>query len=134
MKIRIKGNSLRFRLTRQETAQLAEEGRVENRTEIAGQIFHYAVETGSNSQGVAALLEPFQIRIVAPAETVESWASTETVGFYAEQPAQSGDHLTIAVEKDFRCLDPRRDEDESDHYDNPLAGQSQHLACAHGKE
>jgi len=130
MKIRIKGNSLRFRLTRQETMQLAAEGRVENQMEIAGQVFRYTVETGSAVEAAAALLVPFEIKVVAPRATVESWTSTDAVGFYAEQPGAGGGRLSIAVEKDFRCLDPRRDEDESDHFDNPLVGQAHPTTCA----
>ena len=134
MKIRIKGNSLRFRLTRQETAQLAAEGSVENETEIAGQVFRYAVQSGAEAAVTSAFLDPYRIRVVVPAAIVASWATSEAVGFYAEQPTPGGGSLSIAVEKDFRCLDPRRDEDESDHFENPLAGQTHDLACAPGAE
>jgi hypothetical protein len=58
-----------------------------------------------------------------------NWAVTEEVGVYGEQTLPTGGTLIMAVEKDFRCLDPRRDEDESDNFDNPLEGQTRHAAC-----
>ncbi len=35
----------------------------------------------------------------------------------------AGSHLSILVEKDFACLAPREDEDETDMYPHPLAGK-----------
>ncbi len=53
----------------------------------------------------------------------KAWAQNQSIGIYAQ--AEWG--LKIAVEKDFKCLDPRRDEDETDAFENPHAGG--HPAC-----
>lgn len=74
------------------------------------------------------------IVVTAPASVVANWAATDAVGIYGEHSVSSGSALTIALEKDFRCLDPGRDEDESGNFDNPLAGESRHAKCDIGSD
>ena len=131
MKLRIKGNSLRVRLTRTEVLRLAEGGSVESETDFGNQAFRYGVIARSNEPAISAFCESNSILVRVPASAAAKWADGNEIGLYGEQPTSTGDVLTIAVEKDFRCLDPRRDEDESDHFDNPTAVQGHHPACAH---
>ena len=50
-------------------------------------------------------------------------ASTEQVSIAANEALDDGDSLKILVERDFACLAPREDEDESDMFPHPLEGQ-----------
>jgi hypothetical protein len=52
----------------------------------------------------------------------KDWCNTELVSLQAEQlVGDSGEMLSILVEKDFSCLMDRKGEDESDNYPNPNA-------------
>lgn len=129
VKLRIKENSVRLRLTRSEVADLAAVGVLENVTDFGNHSFRFSVLTRKDGPILSSDCRDGAIRIEARKLSIEQWAASETVGLYAEQPALNGAVLTIALEKDFRCLDPRRDEDESDHFANPLAGASHQAGC-----
>jgi hypothetical protein len=129
MKLRIKGNSLRLRLTRSEIAHLADEGRLESETDFGNQTFRFAVVSREENAPLSSSFGSNSIVVNASRAAVAHWAESNDVGLYGEQPTSRDDTLTIAIEKDFRCLDPRRDEDESDNFDNPLAGESRHETC-----
>ena len=125
MKIRIKGNSVRFRLTKTEVAQLGAEGFVEETTGFpGGSTFRYAVLSSSEGNKGASF-EEGSIIISVPKEWARAWVSNEEVGtsFVVNTTANE---LSVLIEKDFNCLVVREDEDESDHFKNPL---SQHSAC-----
>jgi hypothetical protein len=114
MKLRIQGNSLRFRLTRSEVARLHEEGLVEETTQFAAGRLAYQIRKDPTLADVRAQLTDGTIAISAPAGTVDIWATSDEVGIAARDGV-----LRIAIEKDFRCL-TRRDEDEADAYPHPV--------------
>ena len=58
------------------------------------------------------------IRIEIDQKTVNDWVNTDQVGFEGSFPLENGDKLSILVEKDFKCL-TERIEDESDLFPNP---------------
>jgi hypothetical protein len=59
--------------------------------------------------------------VSVPLETLYHWLNSDEAGIYAEQQAKGEDALTIAIEKDFRCLDrSRAEEDEKDAFPHPL--------------
>jgi len=55
------------------------------------------------------------------------WANSERVGLNHEQKVNGEASLTIVIEKDFQCLEPRPNEDQSDSFPNPAKG----AACGH---
>lgn len=113
MKIRIKDNSIRLRLTKSEVDDFVNNGIVEGRTEfLTGQSLTYAL---SKSTSFDASFNEGKIRIALPEELVNGWQNNPIVGFDHE----FNNGLKILVEKDFKCLTPR-EEDESDHFENPL--------------
>jgi hypothetical protein len=130
MKLRIKDNSIRLRLTRTEITQLASDGAVAGATDFGGATFRYLAETRPQVHSLSAQFEQSVIRVLIPASLAASWAAGNDVGLYADQALPNGEALKISVEKDFRCLDPNRDEDESDHFENPLAGVGHGAGCA----
>ena len=109
MKLRIQGNSLRFRLSQSEVAVLDSKGRLEESVQItpaASDVFIYALETSSQSKEVRAWQSDRKMGVILPKQLVRSWASTDQVGIEQIQPVGAGAHLRIAVEKDFDCLHP----------------------------
>ncbi|SFD25214.1 hypothetical protein SAMN05518672_1011277 [Chitinophaga sp. CF118] len=116
MKIRIRGNSIRYRLDKQDIQLLREQQKVEETTTIGAGTLHFCIK--SKNSGPAIKLEQSGVHLSLPAEQVKNWVETEEVGFSLELPNSDGSVLQILVEKDFKCL-TERDEDESMAFDNP---------------
>ncbi len=122
MKLRIKGNSVRLRLTQSEVAEFFERGKFEDRTEFGGetgQHLSYAVMAESGAEEISANFGNGRISIIIPQIIAEKWAQTEQTALAAEQNLPSGKTLRISIEKDFACLSPRPEEDESDNFPHP---------------
>ncbi|RXM53178.1 MULTISPECIES: DUF7009 family protein [unclassified Chryseobacterium] len=112
MKIRIKDNSIRFRLTQSEVSELGRSGIVSSFTEFVDRPFIYAIEKTKDAVLSAAFIEN-RIVMKMPEAMVEEWISTDIVGF----DGQAG-LVKLLVEKDFVCIDNTL-EDQSDNYPNP---------------
>ncbi len=136
MKLRLRGDSLRCRLTQSEVITLAEQGAFEDATHFAlgHQKLVYRLETTADATADATTYATrltagdagrIEVTVILPAQVVKQWAATQEVGLYFTEPWG----LKVAVEKDFRCLDPNRDEDESDNFENPLAEHGHDRAC-----
>lgn len=113
MKIRIKGNSLRYRLTKSDVAKLGSEGFLEESTEFAGKTLVYAIET---IQGDSLMADYIGDRIVLsmPKPMIDELNDTDRVGF-----DDRNGPVSLLIEKDFTCLD-NVEEDQSDNFPNPL--------------
>lgn len=111
MKLRIRENSIRLRLTKSEVAEFGEKGLIENRTEFGKTVFIYALKSSDSAQNLQAIFENGRIEIVVPKVVKENWTKTEEVGILGEIES-----LKILIEKDFACLTLREDEDESDAF------------------
>lgn len=122
MKLRIRDNSVRLRLTRGEVEALRDEGLVSSRTVFpAGRELQYVLESSPASVKPGAFLSDCVMTVRLPETTVLAWAATEQVSIVGEQLLEDGENLSILVEKDFACLAPREGEDESDMYAHPQA-------------
>ena len=118
MKLRIKGNTIRLRLTRTEVAEIGEGREVREVTEFnPTSVFVYSLQA-SNSDAVEANFSNNRLQINIPHELSKAWAVSNDVGIEAEQQ-----QLKIIIEKDFACLSPRGEED-SDTFEHPMSGQS----------
>ena len=120
MKIRIKGNSVRLRLTKTEVARFCELGFCTAETNFGKSIFRYSVKSDTDAKAISARYAANEITVIIPASELLNWQHDERVGFYHELKFPDGDSLLIQVEKDFECLE-FRGEDESDNYPNPKA-------------
>lgn len=116
MKIRIKDDSIRLRLTKTEVDSLCSNSVEESKTVISQNvIFSYTIQA-NNSWSVSFTKQG--IRIEIPSELIKNWNKSNKVGF--ETVLENGkEGLKLLIEKDFKCLTPR-DENEDDHYENPL--------------
>lgn len=122
MKLRIRGNSLRLRLGRGEVARVGDGHRVEETVDFGTgpeSRLVYSVESSATAGAIGATFAGSEVKVTLPAALARDWAEGDAVGLEAAQPARGGTTLKILVEKDFACLAPRSDEDESDAYDNP---------------
>ncbi len=126
MKLRIRGNSVRLRLTKTEVAQFGETGSVKVTVEFGTephQQFVYALTTSVQVEVLQASLKNSLITVLVPESQAKEWTQTNQVGLVAEQSIGDGKTLHILIEKDFACLEDRPDEDESEAFQNPLEGK-----------
>jgi hypothetical protein len=123
MKLRIRGNSIRIRVSQGELREIAERGTVRETIEFGhGVALTYALESDAAVRAPLARYARNVIAVVLPADVVHRWASTDQVSIEGEQPLDDGESLRILVEKDFACLQPRPHEDDSDMFPNPDSG------------
>jgi hypothetical protein len=116
MKIRIKGDSLRYRLTKSDISLLAEDGYIQEQTTFAGQSLIYAIKASDDNHLAAEYLSN-TITLFIPINMMTELVNTDKVGFAGKHGS-----LQLLIEKDFTCLD-NVEEDQSDNYPNPLALQ-----------
>lgn len=123
MKIRIKGNSVRYRLTQNEVKTLGETGFLSEETCFGpgeAQKFVYTLQTKDNITGLQATFDGRKITLFIPSAAATSWYGEERVGFENELEVAPGISLHLLLEKDFACLDNSH-EDQSDNFPNPKA-------------
>ena len=120
MKIRIKGNSLRLRLTKTEVANFKELGNIAEKTHVLGGVFEYHLKRNPAVSSLEASWIGNGFEISVPIEQANQWTDSDEVGFQHIQVLPDGTELFLLVEKDFVCLD-NTFEDQSDNYPNPNA-------------
>ncbi|RZJ76047.1 MAG: hypothetical protein EOO45_03685 [Flavobacterium sp.] len=113
MKIRIKGNSIRFRLTRSEVDALGSENSISETVDFGDRLLTYSVSC-TESELLSVSFTDDKLTLWFPIMLLDEWKSTEKVGYKSE----SG-KLSLLIEKDFTCLD-NVEEDQSDNFPNPL--------------
>ncbi len=119
MKLRIRGNSVRFRLAKSELEQISEAGFAEDAVQFpSGPALRYRVEVSRNGT-LAASFTSSLVKVTVPEAEVRRWLDPKEVSIRGEQPLDGGGTLKILVEKDFECLVPRPDEDSGDLFENP---------------
>jgi hypothetical protein len=132
MKLRIRGNSIRLRLTEREVEGLAAGRRITETTDFGGGgRLTYAVEAQEDQRQPGARLSnggagsEVEVLVRLPAAQVRAWAAGDDEGLYGEETVGEGERLSLAVEKDFRCLTPRSAaEDPPDAYPHPQEGKT----------
>jgi hypothetical protein len=116
MKLRLQGNSVRLRLTRSEAEWLRKAGSVEESVDFgSSSVLTYRLRSRTDSDTVQADFRDGALTVSIGVEAAEAWAGSDEVGIYGQSGA-----LTIAIEKDFRCLTrPPDDPQERDAYPHP---------------
>jgi hypothetical protein len=118
MKLRIKGNSLRMRLTRSDVSKLSATGYLEEQTRFAGNLFKYALQVAEDAAELSAALEANTITMFVPRSFVKDWPVNDVVGCNANMRISETENLYLLLEKDFVCLDETH-EDQADNFENP---------------
>ncbi len=131
MKLRIRGNSLRLRLTKSEVARIAEGLRLEE-TIMFGlephQRLSYALECSTDGENMKADYRDGRITVRLPQTVAREWAMTDRVSLDGEQTldgSSDGAVLRLLIEKDFACLTDRRGAEDADTFPHPLEGALQ---------
>jgi len=125
MKLRIKGESLRLRVSRSDLERLMQEGRIEESIHFglsSDAQWNYALELGAIESVIAMRHAANEVAVILSKSEAKKWIETDAVGIYGEVPGGAGS-LELIVEKDFACLD-REDEANTDAFPNPNAGRA----------
>lgn len=120
MKIRILKNSIRFRLKQQEVEEFSQNGKIREVLEFSEEAkdqvsFGLQISTDTS---FSIRLHMNTTTVHVPKLTADEWTRTEMVGFDAEIETGLGRTIKVLVEKDFKCLDGREEENEGS-YPNP---------------
>jgi len=121
MKIRIKDNSIRLRLTQGEVNELEKTTKVSATTSFLNESTLTYSLIWSKEENYSAIMNDHEIEVRVPQSAGQKWLDPTQVGMEQLLELKNGDHLRILVEKDFACLTERVDEDESDNFPNPLS-------------
>jgi hypothetical protein len=124
MKLRIKGNSLRLRISRSEVARLLARDCLEETIHFAPQAsakFTYTLQQESSVSAPTVQYAENRVAILIPADQANTWGVTDQVGIAENISLGAFGSLALLIEKDFACLD-RSEEDNQDTFANPNAG------------
>lgn len=118
MKIRIKGNFVRYRLTKTEVEAFCEAGYFQETTQFNEKTLTYALKAKQGLEGLDAEFNGDTITLLMPSAEKDVWAGSNRVGYSNSIILKNGQELQLLLEKDFVCLD-EVEEDQSDNYPNP---------------
>jgi Family of unknown function (DUF7009) len=124
MKLRIKGNSLRLRVSRSELARFQLGERIEETihfTVAPEAKLTYALELALQPVPVKVRYESNRVTVVLSEARARLWGGKDEVGVYETVGLDSVGSLDVIVEKDFACADGS-DVDNSDTFPNPFSG------------
>lgn len=120
MKLRIRDNTLRFRLGKKEVQLLFENGSISSEVKLGispNSTFTYVLEHASVEARHLDFIQG-KITCVIPTAEIEKWVQSEQVGIYHSIEIEEGYVLELVLEKDFKCLIERIDDDD-DGFHNP---------------
>jgi len=121
MKLRIKGNSLRLRVTPSEVEQLLHNGVIREHVQFTANSkdrLTYAVVSSLSGLTTNVAYQSGNITVSVPEVELERWAGGDDVGVYADIALSGDQTLSVAIEKDYACLD-RSDAENEDTFPNP---------------
>ena len=121
MKLRIRGNTLRLRLSRSEVDLVGQGKEVEESMSFpGGGKLQYVLRQSPAKTSVVKTNEGDKscINVIVDQNKAKEWAESEEVGLFGAEPLLLGT-LELLIEKDFACLNPREGSEDSDSYPNP---------------
>ena len=124
MKLRIKGDSLRLRVSRSEVARLLAGDCLEETIHFApeaGAKFTYALQQEPSVSRPTVQYAVNKVTILVPVDQANAWGITDQVGIAEDISLGDCGSLALLIEKDFACLD-RSEEDNEDTFTNPNVG------------
>ena len=126
MKLRIRGNTLRLRLSRNEVDSVAQGKEVEESTSFPeGGKLQYVLKQTPSDTTVVKINEGDDscINVLVDENKAKQWAKSEEVGLFGTEPLVLGS-LELLIEKDFACLNPRDGVEDSDSFPNPASAEA----------
>ena len=79
----------------------------------------YSVQLSASASAPSASRHDGDLLVTLPSALAAQWANSNQIGITHVQSLGDGGDLRIVVEKDFRCLQPRPEEDEADNFPHP---------------
>jgi Family of unknown function (DUF7009) len=125
MKLRIKDDSVRFRIAPSEVEVLLREGVLTSRVQFSvrpQRCLSYSLVLDGSLAKATVEFDDGEILARLPREEAERWGSTDAVSLAGEMELNGTSSLLLLIEKDFACLD-LSDQENADTYPNPNAGQ-----------
>ena len=120
MKLRIKGNSVRLRLSKLEVKRFAKEGMLQETTNFGNHVFSYTVKS-TEEEIMTATLTQASITLLVPSMQLLQWASSNSqVGISEKMDIGNNETLSLLLEKDFKCIDANSEDDQEDFFENPV--------------
>jgi hypothetical protein len=126
MKLRIKGNSLRLRISRSELVRLLAGDKIEDTIHFAvapEAKLTYTLHLGTQPAPVTVQYEAQTLRVILCQDHALTFGQESEVGVYQTIEIGPSGPLDVIIEKDFACLD-RSDEENQDTFANPHAGST----------
>lgn len=121
MKLRIRGNSIRLRLSKGDVEKFGEIGCVKETTQFGptsgGRLIYMLAK--ADVPKLKCEFKDNVIQVLVPNELAKVWVETELVGLEHLDQTTEKDQLRILIEKDFKCLHVRFNEDEEDSFKHP---------------
>lgn len=115
MKLRLRGNSIRLRLSQADVSRLADAGAVEESLKFGhGDEFVYRLQSRREVGPMSATFQGGIVEVSVFAGLMQSWMASDEVGIYGQSHG-----VAIAIEKDFRCLVERPGEGDADAFPRP---------------
>ena len=121
MKLRIKGNFLRLRVTPSEIKRLLRCGGIREQiqfTAIPNDRLTYEVISSLSEPTATVAYRLGNITVSVPEVQLKKWAGSDDVGVYTDVALGDDQMLSVAIEKDFACLD-LSDAENEDTFPNP---------------
>ncbi len=121
MKLRIKDNSLRLRITRPELDQLMKDRRIEAAILFAADgrsRLNYSLEHTASTAAPTVRFDPPSLEVRIPTAQAQKWSLGDDVGIYATIDLGADGKLELTIEKDFACLHGSAEEN-IDAFPNP---------------
>jgi hypothetical protein len=122
MKLRIKGNSIRFRLLQSEVGRLEAVGSISDETRFGirtDQAFKYSVAVSDGVDELDVEFSDNQILVLLPETKALEWCTNDIVGIERSIEIDGETTLAVLIEKDFECVGRPDDPDRSDAYPHP---------------
>lgn len=120
MKLRVQDNSIRLRLKQEEVNTLAQDGAIESRMafgpDAETQHLVYRLEAADVTD-INVVYRAHCVTVQLPNAQAKDWRDCSDVGFECDVPLEGGGSMYVLIEKDFKCLEKRVD--ENDCYPNP---------------
>lgn len=124
MKLRIKGDSLRLRVSRSELDRFLEGERIQDTIHFGAASeakLTYALEIALQTAPVRVKYESQTVTVCLSDSQARNWARPSEVGVYSAVAIDPHFSLDIIIEKDFACLD-RGEAENEDTFENPKTG------------
>jgi hypothetical protein len=120
MKLRMKGNSVRVRITRGELAALNSAGEIAETTMFSpARRLTWRLCREDTAACLHADFSSDVLTVRIPSRLLRQWNQPDVISLQDVQAVAPAQELSILLEKDFPCLTPRVGEDERDAFPRP---------------